>query len=282
MRIWWLYGVHIDCAFRPDLIVLPQEGPPCEGGLFHFRSPFSQPFEAELDAGFRVGGSVCLHRSSVRVTPEIREFGPSHKPRFIQCSGKNAVMVSRCSAHRGTNVDKVYEAAVNRVEQLYVELKTLNDFIEMYRRTRHILGMDSIEHKAILMSDSEVQDAPEVASSRIDATSESPRKRVVDNPKPADVVSEAVMVLMEKEHPMSRRELHEALKARGMEVRGTDPVKTLGTMLWRSGQDSLVQLEGRGYWIKSEPYAPADYDPGPIAKVVDEAIKDVERGLDLV
>lgn len=159
-------------------------------------------------------------------------------------------------------MDKVYEAAVNRAQELAEELKTLNDFIAMYRRTRHLLGMDSIEHKEIAISVNPSPIAEGDAAQRGESHSPQPRKRVVDNPKPADVVAESVMVLMEREHPMSRRELHEALKARGMEVKGADPVKTLGTMLWRSGQESLVQLEGRGYWIKSEPYAPANYVPG--------------------
>ncbi|WP_165191053.1 hypothetical protein [Caulobacter soli] len=158
-------------------------------------------------------------------------------------------------------MDKVYEAAVSRVEELHAELKSLNDFIEMYRRTRHILGMDSIEHKGIFMSDAREVPGAEPASTNLHLGGEPPRKRVVDNPKPMDVVSQVLLILIEREHPMSRRKLHEALKARGMVVNGADPVKTLGTMLWRSGQDFLVQLEGRGYWIKGEPYAPAGYDP---------------------
>lgn len=176
-------------------------------------------------------------------------------------------------------MDKVYEAAVNRAEELQRELKELNDFIALYRRTRHLLGMDSTEHKETLMSSSAGPEESKGAPRPLGAVNESPRKRVVDNPKPADVVSEAVAVLRERGHPMSRRTLHEALKDRDMEVRGADPVKTLGTMLWRSGQDALVQLEGHGYWIKSEPYPPARYRPNEPAP--DENIENLTKALGL-
>ena len=158
-------------------------------------------------------------------------------------------------------MDKVYEAAVNRVDELARELKELKDFIELYRRTRQVLGMDSIEHKGTITSPGTRLDGGDGSEQNVVKSSESLRKRVVDNPKPGDVVAEAVIVLTKRKRPMSRRELHEALKERGMEVRGVDPVKTLGTILWRSGQEDLVQLQGYGYWIKGEPYAPADYDP---------------------
>lgn len=67
---------------------------------------------------------------------------------------------------------------------------------------------------------------------------------------------------------MSRRDLHAELAKRGLLVKGTDPVKALGTMLWRA-PDKFIQLEGRGYWNKGQPYPEGGYDPrqpltGPI------------------
>lgn len=172
-------------------------------------------------------------------------------------------------------MDKVYEAAVRRAEEIQAELRELNEFIALYRRTRYILGMDSPEHKGTLVGPAGSQGAGEDRGAGVgndSAHSELQRKRVTDNPKPTDVVAQAVLVIMEREKPLSRRELHEALKERGMEVKGADPVKTLGTMLWRSGQDALVQLEGLGYWIKSEPYAPAGYHPPGLMNSVEEVI----------
>jgi hypothetical protein len=61
---------------------------------------------------------------------------------------------------------------------------------------------------------------------------------------------------------MTRRELHSALAERGMLVRGADPVKTLGIMLWRSGRFDQVEHEGKmGYWPKGEalPFTVKDF-----------------------
>lgn len=84
------------------------------------------------------------------------------------------------------------------------------------------------------------------------------RTRVTDNPKPAVVVEAVLDILRNNGHPMSRRELHTTLGLRGLHVRGADPVKALGTMLWRA-PEQLVQIEGYGYWPKDDPYPPAGY-----------------------
>lgn len=87
-----------------------------------------------------------------------------------------------------------------------------------------------------------------------------PRTRITDNPKPREIVPAAISIIRERGKPMSRRDLHEALAARGLVVRGVDPVKTLGTILWRA-KDRMVQIEGKGYWPKADPFPPSDsYD----------------------
>ena len=48
-----------------------------------------------------------------------------------------------------------------------------------------------------------------------------------------------------------------------MVVNGTDPVKTLGTILWRSGSDRLTQIDGWGYWPKDLPL-PHRPDPAKV------------------
>lgn len=90
-----------------------------------------------------------------------------------------------------------------------------------------------------------------------DGQSAEARTRAV-NPPTRVVVDEAIRVLKERGHPMTRRALHDALWKRGVEVRGTDPVKTLGTILWRA-TDDVVQLDGYGYWPKGIPYARGGY-----------------------
>ena len=71
------------------------------------------------------------------------------------------------------------------------------------------------------------------------------------NPPNPVVVSGAINVLREAGRPMTRRELYLALKDRGVVVHGKDPVKTVGTILWRA-RDQLVSHEGRGYWPATE------------------------------
>ena len=75
---------------------------------------------------------------------------------------------------------------------------------------------------------------------------------------------------------MSRRELHGALASIGLDVNGADPIKALGTMLWRSGEDVLVQLKGFGYWIKDRDYEPAHYDTDPTFDLSERAEEEVE------
>ncbi|MFN4041980.1 MAG: hypothetical protein ACK4I0_09990 [Brevundimonas sp.] len=84
------------------------------------------------------------------------------------------------------------------------------------------------------------------------------RSRVTDNPKKEVLIPAAIEIIRGHGRPLSRRALHEALAARGLVVKGADPIKALGTILWRA-PDDLVQLEGFGYWPKVDPYEPANY-----------------------
>jgi len=71
---------------------------------------------------------------------------------------------------------------------------------------------------------------------------------------PALVVAEAAEVIRAAGRPMTRREIHKALSDQGIVVNGTDPIKALGTMLWRSGEDVLEQIDGWGYGLKGVHY----------------------------
>lgn len=82
-----------------------------------------------------------------------------------------------------------------------------------------------------------------------------------DEVAPFPFLARLITVLRERGKPMSRRELHVALGERGLLVKGSDPIKALGTMLWR-GRDRLTQIEGYGYWPKGDTYEPANYHGG--------------------
>jgi hypothetical protein len=81
--------------------------------------------------------------------------------------------------------------------------------------------------------------------------------KIVDNPKKEVVTEAALELIAERGAPIARPELHELLKARGLEVRGADPLVTLSTMLWRM-RDKIVHFQGLGYWDATKPYAPAN------------------------
>lgn len=89
--------------------------------------------------------------------------------------------------------------------------------------------------------------------------------RAALNPKKEIVAASALDFIRARGIPIPRHELHELLKARGLDVRGTDPLVTLSTMLWRVGRRvGLLHLKGFGYWDATQPYAPARYVPGDL------------------
>lgn len=144
-------------------------------------------------------------------------------------------------------MNDLVEAARIRVQQLRQELAALEEFLDASERARALLS-GLTPQAASGESRGPIQNSP---VERLQESGER-RTRVTDNPKPAAVVDAAIRIMKERGRPMTRRELHGALAEMGLEVKGADPIKALGTMLWR-GRDRIEQLEGRGYWPKGEP-----------------------------
>ena len=86
------------------------------------------------------------------------------------------------------------------------------------------------------------------------------RTRVTGNPRKEEVAEAARAIITERGEPVSRPDLYKALLERGVVVRGTDPEKTLSTMLWRT-EGQIVRVRGGGYWLADVPYEAAGYDP---------------------
>lgn len=143
------------------------------------------------------------------------------------------------------------EAARQRLAAIEQEAEKLRLFIAAWEGVADILAGDHVSPA----SDAKPVDNLAVLSREENAT----RTRAV-NPPTEEIVAAAIAALRERGHPMTRRALHQELWRRGVEVRGRDPVKTLGTILWRAG-DRIIQLDGFGYWPKHLPYSRADY-PG--------------------
>ncbi|MBX9706801.1 MAG: hypothetical protein K2X61_02565 [Caulobacteraceae bacterium] len=140
-------------------------------------------------------------------------------------------------------------AAKARLAQIEEEAEKLRLFIAAYESVADYIG--------IKVHESQLEPNPVDKSASGQLEGERRRTRAV-NPPTDKVVENAILILRQRGHPMSRRALHDALWQRGIEVRGTDPVKTLGTILWRA-RDKLIQLEGYGYWPKEMSYGRANY-----------------------
>lgn len=177
-------------------------------------------------------------------------------------------------------MDPILEAAERKREELREELVKITTFIEMYRALATYVNADS-ENKlgtrgAVVPSvePGDESEKDEIGEAKAPDDAPSKRVRVRDNPKPADVVEAAIRLIREKGKPLSRREIHQELKHRGLEVRGADPIKALGTMLWRA-PDKLIQLDGWGYWVKADPYSLAGYDPVALAEARAKTLSDI-------
>lgn len=167
-------------------------------------------------------------------------------------------------------------AAKARIQELEKELRALNDFVSSAERASVILkgagrpvaasrldGVGRTEAsppkktaaapskkavapraKAVKPPSKEAVAAP---SKKTEATPVKARFKKGTNPSAAVVIPAAIKALKDQGRPLSRRELHGALAARGMLIQGTDPIKALGTILWRA-RDQIHYVEDKGYW----------------------------------
>lgn len=122
--------------------------------------------------------------------------------------------------------DEVYENALRRREVLRKELRKIEDFLALYDEFRIAKTVDAVDTPDV--------QRPEQAS----------RPK---NPSKEEVAAAARQLMIQRQRPMTRGELVDALKGVGMEIHGADPSKVIGTMLWRvKGQ--FRNIEGLGYW----------------------------------
>lgn len=143
------------------------------------------------------------------------------------------------------------EAAKERLAAIAEEAEKLRLFIAAYENVADLLDVSHIRPAGESKSGDNLVEVP---------ASENRRKPKAVNP-PASVLIPAVIdILRTRGHPLSRRGIYEALKVRDLVIQGSDPVKALGTILWRN-QDEIVQLEGYGYWPRTLAYSRANY-PG--------------------
>lgn len=80
------------------------------------------------------------------------------------------------------------------------------------------------------------------------------------NPDRSYVVDRTLEIIQQYGRPMSRREIFDALAARGIRIEGKDAEMVLSTMLWRE-RHRVTRISGFGYWPADQKYGPAGYDP---------------------
>lgn len=146
-------------------------------------------------------------------------------------------------------MSELEEQARKRIANLYQQIEVLEEYLRITEQTRTILaGVGS--STGVLHAQG--VSGPASASAPPDSAESPASPRIRDNPKPAVLIPAVIEILRESGHPMSRRQIHEALSDRGLVVRGAEPTKTLGTILWRA-RGLIGSIEGRGYWPAGDP-----------------------------
>jgi len=154
--------------------------------------------------------------------------------------------------------DRVLENAEKRLDDLAKEINRHVAIVEELKR-KYIAVQKWIEDWHEFAGDAQaallnVSPSPAIAEV-------APKQRTTGNPSKEAVAEMAKEIIAIKGHPMPRDALFAALEERGFHLKGSDPKMVLSTMLWRM-PDEVIRFPKFGYWIKSEPYAPANYVPG--------------------
>ena len=94
------------------------------------------------------------------------------------------------------------------------------------------------------------------------------------NPKKEEVARVAQVILRDHGQPMSRDDLFDALRDRGIIIHGQNPNVVLQTMLWRM-QEVIAHIKGFGYWPTKDECATAGYSPIPPLQDDDPVVRDI-------
>lgn len=158
------------------------------------------------------------------------------------------------NAHsRRDRIAKERNELLARADDLARQLARVEQFISDYAAFASDIVPDEMPANSLyhLYSQNEVQRVKDAAPQR--------RRR---NSKKEEVANAARAIVFERNAPIPRPELYEALVELGFVIEGTDPETVLSTMLWRTkDMPGLVHLRGIGYWPKEVSYDPAHYDP---------------------
>lgn len=151
---------------------------------------------------------------------------------------------------------------ISRRIELHSEIAALDEQIgkiESFIQDWHAFAENAFDLPTEGKSDS----APTAADS-----DESPPKRTTGNSRKEDVADVAYMIILEREKPVSRDELLNAVTERGMVIEGKDRPGVFTTMLWRM-RNKIVKLDSGGYWLADVEYSPEGYVPPKDIDILD-------------
>lgn len=172
--------------------------------------------------------------------------------------------------------DIAYDNAMRRREEIFKQINTLQDELDRLNR----------EHARVekFMADwEEFAGVPEhtenekslVSVDNIDKLKREP----LGNPAKEKIGRFARDLIESQGEPISRNALSAALANAGIAIRGTNPMMVLSTMMWRMSKEGgeFVRLPRLGYWIRSKPYPPAEYDPSTPEPTLEEIGASIEN-----
>lgn len=160
------------------------------------------------------------------------------------------------------NAEAKKKQLINRRIELHSEIAALDEQIgkiESFIQDWHAFAENAFESQAGEKDDS--------ATARADS-GESISKRTTGNSRKEDVADTAYMIILEREKPVSRDELLNAVTERGMVIEGKDRPGVFTTMLWRM-RNKIVKLDSGGYWLADVEYSPEGYVPPKDIEILD-------------
>jgi hypothetical protein len=160
--------------------------------------------------------------------------------------------------------DAALENAMARREHAIQNLTKLttdiNNMLELHTRARNEL--EHLENFIRMWHAMAGTPLPaELEQNKPEAPAEGGKRIRARNPDRRAVAKQCVKYIREAGRPLMRKDLMERLAADGIEIRGTDPLMVLSTMLWRS-KDIIRRLPEGGYWPAGE--------KGPLEEAVGE------------
>lgn len=155
-------------------------------------------------------------------------------------------------------MDRAVTNALKRRAELRSELSEIERFLALYERYKSLDGqpMLDIAPSSPANEQREVEVGAE-AEPEVALSPSEPSKSLTR----AELLPHIEAVIREAGKPLTRGVLLRKLDNRGTPVGGeADRSKNMGTIMWRL-KDHFVNLSGYGYWLRSEPFEPAGYDP---------------------